>query len=96
MSYSSANEASPKSYYKAVLDGFYTETVFNPVKNEMISTSYLPIQSNLMPAAISASTGMTESLTCADQNPDYRCVTNMDCPGSNSNCGRCLNHQCRK
>lgn len=94
MSY--AKQFSPKALYASVVEGYYSETVYNPVKNMLTTTSRFPIEPSLLPGAISSSTGVTESLTCADQNPAYRCVSNMDCPGPHSNCGRCLNHQCQK
>ena len=94
MSYSKPSSA--KALYASVVEGFYSETVYNPAKNMLTTTSTFPIQASLLPGAIASSTGVTESLTCADQNPAYRCVSKMDCPGPHSSCGNCVNHQCRK
>jgi hypothetical protein len=96
MSYSTSIQTPAKAYYAAVVDGFYTQTVFNPAKNQLVSVSNFPIQASLLAGAEASGMAVTETLTCASQNPAYRCVSPMDCPGPNSSCGRCVNHQCQK
>ena len=87
-------EASSKALYASVLSGFYTDSVFNPVSNTMTNVSTFPIQTSMIPNAISKSNTFNESLTCASQNPAFNCSTTNDCPGPQSKCAKCSQNKC--
>jgi hypothetical protein len=94
MSYAMPVEASSKALYASVLSGFYTDSVFNPVSNTMTNVSTFPIQTSMIPNAISKSNTFNESLTCASQNPSFNCSTANDCPGPQSKCAKCSQNKC--
>lgn len=95
MSYSLPIQASSKGLYAMVVNGFYTQSAFNPVTNQMTNVSTFPLQMSLIPAAASRGTTVAESLTCMSQNPAFNCTNNNDCPGPQSSCGRCIQRKCQ-
>lgn len=96
MSYANPVEASSKLIYASVLNGFYTDAVFNPATNTMTSVSTFPIEASMMSSAIADGMNFAESLTCATQNPAFNCSSNFDCPGRMSQCGQCIQNKCRQ
>lgn len=94
MSYATPLRAPAKPFYTSVIDGFYNTTVYNPATNAMATVSQMPIKPSLIPAANLQGATVTESLTCASQNPSYRCQSPMDCPGQGSKCPNCVQHKC--
>lgn len=96
MSYAQPIEAASKAIYASVVNGFYTDAVYNPATNTMTSVSYYPIQPAKLTEATAASNKFTESLTCASQNPSFNCSSNNDCPGLKSTCGHCTQSKCVK
>ena len=83
MSYAMPVEASSKALYASVLSGFYTDSVFNPVSNTMTNVSTFPIQTSMIPNAISKSNTFNESLTCASQTRPLTAAPPMTAPDRN-------------
>jgi len=96
MSYSISRTQSAPMMYATVLHDYHTESTYNPVTNTMATLSTLPVQLAALQAATAMSYSVPESLTCANQNPQYVCKSETDCPGDRSSCGACINNKCQK
>jgi hypothetical protein len=94
MSYAMPIEATNKALYATVVNGFYTDSVYNPVSNTMTNVSYFPLVPSAVVEASNTANTLSESLTCASKNPAYKCMGPNDCPGPKSKCALCRENRC--
>lgn len=94
MSYAMPSEATNKALYASVVNGFYTDSVYNPVSNTMTNVSYFPLVPSAVVEANNNANSKAESLTCASMNPAYKCSGPNDCPGPQSKCAMCRQNRC--